>query len=162
MTMMISNAFSKPADDRYFEDYVLGAVYEFGSIRAEEEEMIQFARRYDPQSFHIDPVAARTSAFGGLIASGWFTAALAMRLLVDHYVSSVASMGSPSAGDVTWLKPVWPGDELSLRVKIVEARRSKSKPDRGIVRAAVEVLNQNGEVVMTRDALSIFRCRSAI
>ena len=159
---MINNAFSKPADDRYFEDYVPGAVYEFGSIRAEEEEMIQFARRYDPQSFHVDQVAARGSAFGGLIASGWFTAALAMRLLVDHYVSSVASMGSPTAGEVTWLKPVRPGDELTLRVKIVEARRSNSKPDRGIVRAAVEVLNQNREVVMTRDAVSIVRCRTAI
>ncbi len=159
---MINNAFSKPADDRYFEDYVLGAMYEFGSIRAEEEEMIQFARRYDPQSFHVDPVAARMSTFGGIIASGWFTAALVMRLLVDHYISSVASMGSPTAGEVTWLKPVRPGDELSLRVKIVEARRSNSKPDRGIVRAAVEVVNQNREVVMTRDAVSFVRCRTAI
>ncbi len=157
---MINTAFSKPADDRYFEDYIPGTVYEFGSIRAEEEEMIEFARRYDPQVFHVDPVAARKSAFGGVIASGWFTAALVMRLLVDHYVSSVASMGSPTAGEVSWLKPVRPGDELSLRVKVLEARVSKSKPDRGVVRSLVEVLNQHGEVVMTRDAVSILRRRT--
>ncbi|HVN25325.1 MAG TPA: MaoC family dehydratase [Syntrophorhabdales bacterium] len=155
----MNTTFGKPASDRYFEDYIPGSVYEFGSIRAEEEEMIEFAKRYDPQAFHVDSVAARKTAFGGLIASGWFTAALAMRLLVDHYVSSVASMGSPTAGEVSWLKPVRPGDELTLRVEICEARRSESKPDRGVVRASVEVLNQHREVVMTRDAVSIVRSR---
>jgi acyl dehydratase len=159
---LINNAFSQPADNRYFEDYIPGSVYEFGSMRVEEEAMIEFARRYDPQAVHVDPEAARKSAFGGLIASGWFTAALAMRLLVDHYVSRVASMGSPGAGEVRWLKPVRPGDELSIRVEILEARRSKSKPDRGIVRASVEVLNQHREVVMTREAVGVTRCRSAI
>jgi acyl dehydratase len=159
---LINKTFSPPADNRYFEDYIPGSVYEFGSMRVEEEAMIEFARRYDPQALHVDPEAAGKSAFGGLIASGWFTAALAMRLLVDHYVSRVASMGSPGAGEVRWLKPVRPGDELSIRVEILEARRSKSKPDRGIVRASVEVLNQHREVVMTREAVGVTRCRSAI
>jgi acyl dehydratase len=159
---LINKTFSPPADNRYFEDYIPGSVYEFGSMRVEEEAMIEFARLYDPQPFHVDPETARKSAFGGLIASGWFTAALAMRLLVDHYVSRVASMGSPGAGEVRWLKPVRPGDELSIRVEILEARRSKSKPDRGIVRASVEVLNQHREVVMTREAVGVTRCRSAV
>ncbi len=158
---MINREFSKPAHDRYFEDYVPGSVYELGSMKVEEEEMIQFAKRYDPQDFHVDPEAARKTSFGGIIASGWFTAAVVMRLLVDHYVSSVASMGSPTAGRVTWLKPVRPGDVLTLRVEILEARRSRSKPDRGIVRSSVEVLNQNREIVMTREAVGITRCRSA-
>jgi acyl dehydratase len=157
---MINAGFDVPIDERYFEDYVPGAIYEFGSIVATEEEIIEFARRYDPQLFHVDPVAARKSEFGGLIASGWHTAALAMRLLVDHYISHVASMGSPGAGEVRWLKPVRPGDELSIRVKVLEARRSKSKPDRGVVESFVEVLNQNREVVMIRKAIGITRCRN--
>ena len=158
---MTHTTFSPPADDRYFEDYIPGSEYEFGPMRVEEEEMLAFARRYDPQSYHVDPEAARQSAFGGLIASGWFTAALTMRLLVDYYISSVAAMGSPSAGEVHWLKPVRAGDELSLRVEILETRRSESKPDRGVVRAFVEVLNQHREVVMTREAVGIVRCRTA-
>ncbi len=159
-TIMINTIFNPPIDDRYFEDYTADSVYEFGPMRVEEGEMIEFARRYDPQPYHVDPEAARKSAFGGLIASGWFTAALTMRLLVDHYISRVASMGSPSAGEVRWLRPVRPADELSLRVEILEARRSESKPDRGIVRAFVEVLNQHREVVMTLEAVGIYRCRT--
>jgi acyl dehydratase len=159
---MINTTFSPVADDRYFEDYTPGSVYEFGSVRVDEKEMIEFARRYDPQAYHVDPEAARKSAFGGLIASGWFTAALTMRLLVDHYISRVASMGSSGAGEVRWLKPVRPADELSLRIEILETRRSESKPDRGVVRAFVEVLNQHHEVVMTREAVGVVRCRTAV
>jgi acyl dehydratase len=157
---LTNNIFNPPADDRYFEDYVPGSTYEFGSIRVEAEEMIGFARRYDPQPIHVDPEAAGKSVFCGIIASGWFTAALAMRLLVDHYVSSVAAMGSPTAGEVSWLKPVRAGDEISIRVKILEARRSNSKPDRGIVKASVDVLNQHNEVVMTRAAVGIVGSRT--
>lgn len=158
---MINTRFSPPADDRYFEDYIPGSVYEFGSMRVEEEEMLAFARRYDPQSYHVDQEAADKSVFGGLIASGWFTAALVMRLLVDHYVSAVASVASPGAGEVRWLKPVRPGDELMLRVEIRETRRSESKPDRGIVLAFVEALNQHREVVMTREIIEFVRRRTA-
>jgi acyl dehydratase len=154
--------FNIPIYERYFEDYVPGSVYEFGPIAVTEEEIIEFAKRYDPQIFHIDPVAAGKTDFGGLIASGWHTAALVMRLLVDNYISSVASMGSPGAGEVKWPKPVRPGDELYIRVKVLEARRSKSKPDRGVVRSSVEALNQNNEVVMTRTAIGITRCRDRV
>ena len=110
--------FATPINDRYFEDYVPGDVHEFGSVVAEEDEMIAFARRFDPQPFHTDPVAAKESVFGGLIASGWYTASMAMRLLVDNYISRVASLGSPGVDEVRWRKPVRPGDTLSIRVTV--------------------------------------------
>ena len=157
---MTNSTFNPPADDRYFEDYLPGSVYEFGSITMEEKEMIEFATRYDPQPFHVDPEAARKSVFGGLIASGWHTGAVSMRLIVDHYLSSVASLGALGLDEVRWLKPVRSGDELSIRVTVLEARLSQSKPDRGIVRSLVEVMNQNREVVMSRVAVNFVRCRN--
>ena len=152
-------AFINPIEDRYFEDYPEGAVHEFGSIRVEEDEVIGFAQRFDPQPFHTDPETAKQSIYGRLIASGWHTAAIMMRLLVEHYLSRVASLGSPGVDELRWLKPVYPGDELSVRVTILEATRSRSKPDRGIVRSYIEVLNQHGEVVMTVKGLNFLRCR---
>ena len=151
--------FTTPAEDRYFEDYVPGSVHEFGSIAVEEAEMINFARRFDPQPFHIDPEAAKQSLFGGLIASGWHTASLAMRLLVDHYISHVASLGSPGVDELRWLKPVRPGDTLSVRITLLVAQRSRSKPDQGFIRGSTEVLNQHGEVVMTMKSGGFVRCR---
>jgi len=159
---MTNSTFSVPANERYFEDYVPGSVYEFGSIVVEEKEIIEFAKRYDPQVFHTDPVAARNTRFGGLIASGWHTAAISMRLFVDHYISHVAGMGSPGVDEIRWFTPVRPGDELSIRVKVLEAKRSQSKPDRGAVRAFMEVLNQNREVVMSRSAVIIMLCRTKV
>jgi acyl dehydratase len=140
---------------------VIGSVHEFGSIAVEEAEMINFARRFDPQPFHIDPEAAKQSIFGGLIASGWHTASLMMRLFVDHYLSHVASLGSPGVDELRWLRPVFPGDKLSMRVTVLEASLSRSKPDRGIVRSYIEVLNQSSEVVMTMKAVNLLRCRDA-
>ena len=157
---MAVSTFTVPIDKRYLEDYEPGAVYEFGSVVVEEEEIIAFARRYDPQVFHTDQAGARKTAFGGLVASGWHTAALAMRMLVDHYISHVACLGSPGADELRWLKPVRPGDRLSLRVTVLKVKRSRSKPDRGVVRSFVEVLNQDGEVVMTRQAVGIMLCRT--
>jgi acyl dehydratase len=156
---MPNSTFAVPRENRYFEDYVVGSIHEFGSIVVTEEEVIAFARRYDPQVFHIDPVAAKNTKFGGLIASGWLTAGLMMRLLVDNVVSAVASLGSPGVNELRWLKPVRPGDELSIRVTIREARRSRSKPDRGSVSNFVEVLNQNREVVMTMQSVGMYLCR---
>ena len=156
---MHNSTFAVARDDRYFEDYVAGSVYEFGSISVTEEEVIDFARRYDPQPFHTDPEAAKNTPFGGLISSGWLTAGLMMRLLVDNYVSSVASLGSPGVNELKWLKPVRPGDELSIRVTIREARRSRSKPDRGMVGISVEVLNQERDVVMTMQSVGMVLCR---
>jgi acyl dehydratase len=152
-------AFNVPIEQRYFEDYVPGSVYEFGSVKVEEQEIIEFARKYDPQVFHMDPEGAKKTRFGGLIASGWHTAAIAMRMLVDHFISRVASMGSPGADKMRWLIPVRPGDELSIRVTILKARPSRSNPEQGIVELFVEVINQNNEVVMTRTAISLMRRR---
>ncbi|MFZ5865219.1 MAG: MaoC family dehydratase [Thermodesulfobacteriota bacterium] len=152
-------AFKTPPEDRYFEDYLPGAVHEFGSITVEEAEIIEFARRFDPQPFHTDPEKAKQSAFGGLIASGWHTASLTMRLLVDHYVSRVASLGSPGVDEVRWRKPVRPGDTLSVRVTILESKLSRSKPGQGTIRSYIEALNQHRDVVMTWKGIGMVRCR---
>ncbi len=156
---MSGTSFTVPAEQRYFEDYVAGSIHEFGSAPVEQAEVLAFARRFDPQVFHTDPEAAQHTLYGGLIASGWHTASMMMRLFVDHFLSSVASLGSPGVDEIRWRKPVRPGDTLSVRVTILEANRSRSKPDRGIVRSAVEVLNQQGEVVMTMQAVNMFLCR---
>jgi acyl dehydratase len=148
-----------PAVPRYFEDYIVGAAHEFGSIAVEEAEIIAFARRFDPQPFHLDPQAAKESIFGGLIASGWHTASMMMRLVVDHYLTHTTSLGSPGVDELRWIKPVRPGDMLSVRATILEATRSRSKPDRGLVRTLVEVLNQRGEVVMSLKAMNLIYCR---
>jgi acyl dehydratase len=158
---MSNTAFTVPTEERYFEDYVPGEVHESGSIAADEQEIIAFAQRFDPQPFHTDAAAARESIYGGLIASGWHTACLMMRLLVDHYISRVASLGSPGIDDLRWLKPVRPGDVLAVRVSILEVKRSRSKPDRGIVHSYIEVLNQDREIVMTVKTMNLLRCRAA-
>jgi acyl dehydratase len=142
-------SFAAPPDDRWFEDYVPGDVHDFGTIVVDEAEVLAFGRRFDPQVFHTDVDAARETEYGGLIASGWHTAALMMRLYADHYLSHVATLVSPGVDALRWLLPVRPGDALSIRVTVEDARRSRSRPDRGIVRSAVQVLNQRGEAVMT-------------
>ena len=159
---MISQSFKTPITDRYFEDYVPGSIHEFGSITVDQDEVIAFAKRYDPQDFHADPEAAKQTIFGGLIASGWQTAGLMMRLYADNYLSRVASLSSPGVDELRWKHPVRPGDELSIRVTVVEARRSNSKPDRGIVKSFIEVLNQKNEVVMSMNALNLLLCRNGI
>jgi acyl dehydratase len=145
--------------DRYFEDYVPGTVCEFGEVRVSEAEIIDFARRFDPQGMHVDPQAAARGPFGGLIASGWHTAAMMMRLVVDNFLSQKASLGSPGINELRWLRPVRPGDVLRVRVSVLEATRSRSKPDRGVVRTLMEVLNQHREVAMSLKAMNIIACR---
>jgi len=156
---MIERATTAPVDSRYFEDYTPGTIFDCGSITVDPAEIVAFARRYDPQYFHTDPEAAKRSAFGGLIASGWQTAGLAMRLLVQDYLSTVASLGSPGIDELRWTKPVRPGDVLNVRVTVLEAKRSRSKPDRGIVHSLIEVTNQNGESVMSFKGMNLFLCR---
>ena len=151
--------FAVSVERRYFEDYVPGSVFEYGSITLSQDEIVEFAKRFDPQFIHTDPLAAAQGPFGGLIASGWHTAAVMMRLFVDHYLSHVASMASPGIDELRWVRPVRPGDSLSIRVSIIEASRSRSKPDRGMVRSLIEVLNQDREVVMSLKAMNILRCR---
>jgi acyl dehydratase len=153
------SAFATPTDRRYFEDYVAGSIHEFGTITVELDEVVSFGRRFVPLSYHTDPEAAKKSIYGGLIASGWHTAGLMMRLYTDNYLSRVANLGSPGCDELRWDKPVFPGDELAIRVTVLEARRSESKPDRGIVRSFVEVLNQKRDVVMSLKMVNFIRCR---
>ena len=152
--------FAVPVTERYFEDYVAGTTFEYGAISLRADEIVEFAKRFDPQPIHVDPEAAARGPFAGLIASGWHTAGVMMRLLADHYISHVAGMASPGVDEIRWLKPVRPGDTLSIRVTVLETKRSRSKPDRGVVHSFVEVMNQNREVVMTLKPMSIVRCRA--
>jgi acyl dehydratase len=152
--------FPVPAEDRYFEDYVPGAVYEYGYVTVSEAEILEFARAYDPQPIHVDPEFAAQGPFGGLIASGWHTAAIGMRLIVGHYLSKVASIASPGIDELRWPAPLRPGDTVRMRITIVEARRSRSKPDRGLVRTHAEMITQNGETVLTLTAMNLLRARS--
>jgi acyl dehydratase len=135
--------FAVPIGNRYFEDYEPGAQYEYGYASVTEAEIIDFARQFDPQPIHVDPAFAATGPFGGIIASGWHTAGLMMRLLADHFLSRVASLASPGIDELRWAVPVRPGDRLRLRVTITEARISRSKPDRGLIRTRVELLNDD-------------------
>jgi len=156
---MNSSGFKTPVENRYFEDYLVGDIHEFGTIAVEEEDIIAFAKRFDPQPFHTDPEAGKQSIYGGLIASGWHTSSLMMRLFSDYYLSHNASLGSPGVDELRWLKPVYPGDVLSIRITVLEANRSRSKPDRGIVRSNIEVLNQRNDMVMSMKALNFLLCR---
>jgi acyl dehydratase len=156
---MTTTEFAVPIDQRYFEDYLPGSTFEYGEISLSADEIIEFARRFDPQPIHTDPEFAARGPFAGLIASGWHTAGVMMRLLADHYISRVASMASPGVDEIRWLIPVRPGDTLSIRVTVLEAKRSRSKPDRGIVHSLVEVINHKKETVMTLKPVSIVRCR---
>jgi acyl dehydratase len=147
------------APERYFEDYPEGAVFTAGTIAVSAADIIEFARRYDPQAMHTDPEAAAGGPFGGLIASGWHTAALMMRLFADNFLSPASSVASPGLDELRWRQPVRPGDTLSLRVTVLEARRSRSRPGEGIVRSFVELLNQNGDVVLSLKPISLIACR---
>jgi acyl dehydratase len=152
--------FAVPVADRHFEDYAPGAVFEYGAIPVTEAEIIEFARRFDPQYIHVDRERAVQGPFGGLIASGWHTAAMMMRLIVDNFLPGHASLGSPGIDELRWLKPVRPADVLSVRLSVLEATRSRSRPDRGVVRTLCEVLNQDREVVLSLRAMNIIACRS--
>ena len=144
---------------RYFDDYLPGATYDCGIFSVNEEEIVSFAEQFDPQPFHVDPEAAARGPFGGLIASGWHTAALVMRQLVDNYLPAEASLGSPGLDEMRWPDPVRPGDTLRVRATVVEARRSLSRPDRGIMKTVIEAVNQDGRTVMRATATNFLRVR---
>ena len=160
-TKPLSDDFAAPIDDRYFEDYQSGAVYEYGYITVSEAEILDFARSFDPQPIHVDPGFAAGGPFHGLIASGWHTGSIMMRLFTDHYLSRVASLASPGIDELRWPAPLRPGDSVKLRVTTVETRRSRSKPDRGLVRSHVELITQNDETVLTLTAMNLLRARDA-
>jgi len=143
----------------YWEDFRPGEVVEIGRHTFTESEIVAFAEQFDPQPFHTDPVAARDTFFGGLIASGWHTCAIGMRLMVQAYIGRSASAGSPGVDNIRWLGPVRPGDTVSYRRVILESRPSDSRPGIGLVRSRSEAINQRGEIVMTMDGWGLFRRR---
>jgi len=143
----------------YFEDFRVGQVIELGSRTVSKDEIIAFARQFDPQPFHVDEAAAERSIYGGLIASGMHTCSIFMRLLYDGLLSRAASMGSPGQDELRWIKPVRPGDTLSARGLVEELIPSRSKPDRGLIRTTYEVFNQDGDKVMTLHGIGMFEKR---
>jgi acyl dehydratase len=154
---------SPPAPrERWFEDYVVGETARFGDLRVSEAEVLEFAQRYDPQPFHLDAQAAATSIYGGIIASGWHTASMAMRMMVDHYISVQASMGSPGIDELRWIAPVRPGDRLRMQVTVLDSKASRSKPDRGMVQFLQEVINQDDKTVMTLKGWGMYRRRPVV
>ena len=144
----------------YWEDFKLGERVELGSKQVTAEEIIEFASKYDPQPFHVYPAAAKASIFGGLIASGWHTCSMVMRMMCDSYVLQAASLGSPGVDHVKWVMPVRPGDRISAFRTTLETRVSNSRPEVGIVKSLWEVFNQDGALVMTMEGYGMFGRRS--
>lgn len=149
-----------PAPVRYLEDFAPGMEFEFGDREVTAEEVVTFAREYDPQPFHLDEEAGKATHFGGLVASGWQTAGFMMRMLVDNMLSPETSLGSPGLDELRWLKPVRPGDRLRVRVRILEVKRSRSRPEMGTIRQSTEVLNHKDEVVMSMFSIGMVRARA--
>jgi acyl dehydratase len=144
---------------RYWEDFEPGEVVSLGPYEVTRDEILDFARRYDPQPFHVDEDAAESGPFGGLAASGWHTAAMFMRLFVEGILLESASRGSPGVEELRWTAPVRPGDVLTARVRVIETYPSERRADRGTVITESEVINQDGVVVMTMRARGFFRRR---
>ena len=144
----------------HYEDLIVGETEEFGAYEVSREEVIEFASKYDPQPFHLDDEAAAATYFGRLSASGWHTAAMTMRMMVDNFSQKQrASLGSPGIDELRWLKPVYPGDTLSVTSELIEKRRSKSRPEMGIMRAKSTTWNQHGEAVMTLVSNGLIKVR---
>ena len=144
----------------YWEDFTPGRVFEHGSRTLSQDEIIAFARDWDPQRFHIDPEAAKETPYGGVIASGWHTGCVMMRLMCDAYLNESSCIGSPGIDEWRFAAPVRPGDTLRYRATVLEARTSASKPDRGIVKWHWELLNQRGEVPVSLVGTQFFLRRS--
>lgn len=145
---------------KHLDDFETGQVIDIGTARLDLEEIIEFASRFDPQPFHIDGAAARESPYGGIIASGWHTCSLFMRMMVDTLLSKTASLGSPGVDQIRWLRPVRPGDELHGRLTVLEVKPSRSKPDMGAVRTQSEMVDSEGRIVMTMESWLLVRRRS--
>ena len=143
-----------------FEDFVPGAVATYGAYRVTREEIIAFASRFDPQPMHLDEAAGAASILGGLSASGWHSCAMLMRMLADNILEGSTSMGSPGIDELKWLRPVRPGDVLSVRQTVIEARASAKRADRGYVRFRFELMTQKGDCVMQQENSIIFGLRN--
>jgi acyl dehydratase len=148
-------------DPRYWDDYEIGTKYDLGSTSFTADEIVEFARQFDPQSFHVDEAAAEASMFGGLIASGWHVTSKLMRLFVDNYVDRRTALGSPGLDEIRWLKPVRPGDRLTAWVECAGKVPSKSRPDMGVIHEHWRATNQKGELVLTLKGINMVRRRPA-
>lgn len=149
-----------PRTIRYWwEDFPAGSVREFGSKKVTRDAVIAFAAEFDPQPFHLDDEAAEASLFGRLSASGWHTCAMTMRMICDDHLLDAASLGSPGIDSLRWTRPVYPGDTLSVRLEVLEARPMGSRPEVGLIRQRWQVLNQDREVVMTMEGWGMLRRR---
>ena len=146
-------------DKLCYEDIAVGQPERFGRHEVTREEVLAFAAAYDPQDFHLDDAAAATGPFGKLAASGWQTAAITMRLLVDGFLSRQDSRGGAGVQDMRWTRPVYPGDVLSLEVEVTEKRRSRSRPELGLMKVQQRTLNQHGEEVMRLTSTGMIRVR---
>jgi hypothetical protein len=144
----------------FYEDIVVGVPERFGAYKVTREEVIDFAGRYDPQAFHLDDQAAAAGPFGTLAASGWNTAAIAMRLLVDNVLVRQAALGGAGVEEMRWTRPVLPGDVLTLEVTVTEKRRSQSRPENGIMKVHQRLLNQRGEEVLRMTTTGMIRVRN--
>jgi acyl dehydratase len=145
----------------HWEDFPAGLVMDVGRTPpVTREAVLDFARQFDPQPFHLDDAAAEASLFGKLAASGWHTAAMVMRVMCDGYLNASAGLGSPGVENLRWVKPVYPGDVLHVRMEVLEARASKSKPTLGLVRSSWTVTNQDDETVMTMEGWGLFARRT--
>ncbi|MET3117205.1 acyl dehydratase [Undibacterium sp. GrIS 1.8] len=140
----------------YFEDFIPGNVIQLGQRTLTEEEIIHFAQQFDPQPFHVDKDAAGDSIFGGVIASGWHTCGIIMRLVVDGFLNDSTSMGSPGLDEIRWILPVRPGDTLTVTAETLESRPSTSKLDRGVVVTMWRATNQHGQLVCTVKGMGMF------
>ena len=147
------------AKEWYFEDFFPGQEIDLGTRGVTEEEIIAFAREFDPQPFHVDHDAAAKSIYGGVIASGWHTCSMMMRMVVDGLMAKASSMGSPGLDGVRWLAPVRAGDTLNVRYQTVKVKASASKPDRGVVWSKWLAINQHGETVCTVEGMALFKRR---
>lgn len=146
----------------YLEDFHVGRTFEIGGRSVNRDEMIAFAARYDPQPFHVDDDRAKCLPYGGLIASGWLTCAIGMRMMCDVCLLEAACLGSPGVDKVRWFTPVRPGDTLSLRMTVLETKVSNNNPDRGCMRSYCEMFNQSGELVLSMEGCGFFRRRGAL
>ena len=141
---------------KYWEDFAVGERAELGRHTFSADEIVAFGRQYDPQAFHVDAEKAKDTAFGGLIASGWQTCAIGMRLMVEGYIRNTVSLGSPGIDSIRWLKPVRPGDTITYTRVVTESRASMSRPGVGLVKHRWEAVNQNGEMVLTMEGWGMF------
>lgn len=148
---------------RYLEDIEVGSRQAFGPYEVTREEVIDFATKFDPQPFHLDDAAAAKTYFGRLSASGWHTAAMTMRMMVDGWSAgeATASLGSPGVDELRWVKPVYPGDTLTAEGECIEVTPSRSRPDMGSVKNIITVRNQHGETVLTMRSIGLVRRRPA-